>query len=1078
MIVDEGNGTTKIENTTITKVSITEDGAVGEPADKVLFANTYTPTDSDGIVIEGAKNLTGRHMINGEFTFELYDADGNLKQTVVNKDGKFAFKELFFDEVGTYTYVVKEKDLGAGGMSYDSKEIEVVIKVADDLNGELDATIVSINGSADTAIEFNNTYEITKPNSTIIEGYKTFTGREWTEDDVFTFELYEANADYEVAEGAKPLDTQKATKDNVTFAFDEITYDAEDTHYYVVKEVVGDTTVGITYDTSVYNVKVVVTDNHDGTLSVAQTVTKNNTVVEDIEFVNTYEVYEGAYAQATISGIKTLTTRPIKDAEFTFDLYQTGSDFAIIEGSTPIQTVNDGVTFTFETIKYDKIGTYYYVVKEMNAGETLNGVTYDEREHKVQVDVTDGGKGYLVSKVTVVGKEDNTLVVDNKYTITPTEFSLDVNKVLTGRDMNDGEFTFELYESDATFANTTFVMSTTNDAEGKATFEGLAKQPGTYYYVISEKAGSKGGVTYDAAKYQVTVTVADNELGGTVVTNTSYVKVTADGAEKVENVVFNNKYEPKDTDGIVLGGIKLLTGRQLVNGEFVFELFDKDGELLLQTTVNKDGRFEFKPLTFEETGTYVYTIKERNNGIGGITYDPTVFTVTIEVEDDLNGELVAKVSEIKASGSKVDAMIFENTYKAEPIKNVINGIKVLTGRDWLETDEFTFELYETESDFEISGEAIDTAIATKEHQEFTFDEITYDKQGEYYYVVKEVAGTIGGVTYDVRLYNVKVTVTDMLDGTFTLKQEVVVDDEVADVIEFVNPYSAKGTGLTLFAQKEIEGRDLVEKEFVFDLFEASAEFVINGAAIQSKENAIDGKVVFDELEFEEVGTYYYVIAEKAGNAGGVTYDDTKYFVTISVTDDLVGNLVAEIASITTNKSEEAVEDVMFNNSYAPAKTVDGIVLTAKKVFNGRELVEGQFTFNLFETDKSFNVDAVALQTAVNDALGNVTFAEMNYDKVGSYYYVITEEIGNEENIIYDTARYMVEVQVTDDKLGQLHAEVVSITKEGENAEEVVFENTYFVNTADTTTANGWLASMFVSVIALIVAVGKKRKLSK
>ena len=1078
VIVDEGNGTTKIENTTITKVSITEDGAVGEPADKVLFANTYTPTDSDGIVIEGAKNLTGRHMINGEFTFELYDADGNLKQTVVNKDGKFAFKELFFDEVGTYTYVVKEKDLGAGGMSYDSKEIEVVIKVTDDLNGELDATIVSINGSADTAIEFNNTYEITKPNSTIIEGYKTFTGREWTEDDVFTFELYEANADYEVAEGAKPLDTQKATKDNVTFAFDEITYDAEDTHYYVVKEVVGDTTVGITYDTSVYNVKVVVTDNHDGTLSVAQTVTKNNTVVEDIEFVNTYEVYEGAYAQATISGIKTLTTRPIKDAEFTFDLYQTGSDFAIIEGSTPIQTVNDGVTFTFETIKYDKIGTYYYVVKEMNAGETLNGVTYDEREHKVQVDVTDGGKGYLVSKVTVVGKEDNTLVVDNKYTITPTEFSLDVNKVLTGRDMNDGEFTFELYESDATFANTTFVMSTTNDAEGNATFEGLAKQPGTYYYVISEKAGSKGGVTYDAAKYQVTVTVADNELGGTVVTNTSYVKVTADGAEKVENVVFNNKYEPKDTDGIVLGGIKLLTGRQLVNGEFVFELFDKDGELLLQTTVNKDGRFEFTPLTFEETGTYVYTIKERNNGIGGITYDPTVFKVTIEVEDDLNGELVAKVSEIKASGSKVDAMIFENTYKAEPIKNVINGIKVLTGRDWLETDEFTFELYETESDFEISGEAIDTAIATKEHQEFTFDEITYDKQGEYYYVVKEVAGTIGGVTYDVRLYNVKVTVTDMLDGTFTLKQEVFVDDEVADMIEFVNPYSAKGTGLTLFAQKEIEGRDLVEKEFVFDLFEASAEFVINGAAIQSKENAIDGKVVFDELAFEEVGTYYYVIAEKAGNAGGVTYDDTKYFVTISVTDDLAGNLVAEIASITTNKSKEAVEDVMFNNTYAPAKTVDGIVLTAKKVFNGRELVEGQFTFNLFETDKSFNVDAVALQTAVNDALGNVTFAEMNYDKVGSYYYVITEEIGNEENIIYDTARYMVEVQVTDDKLGQLHAEVVSITKEGENAEEVVFENTYFVNTADTTTANGWLASMFVSVIALIVAVGKKRKLSK
>ena len=121
------------------------------------------------------------------------------------------------------------------------------------------------------------------------------------------------------------------------------------------------------------------------------------------------------------------------------------------------------------------------------------------------------------------------------------------------------------------------------------------------------------------------------------------------------------------------------------------------------------------------------------------------------------------------------------------------------------------ELYETESDFVISSEAIDSATATKENQEFAFNEITYDEQGEYYYVVKEVAGTIGGVTYDVRLYNVKVTVTDMLDGTFTLEQEVVVDDEVADMIEFVNPYSAKEIGLTLFAQKVIEGRDLVEK---------------------------------------------------------------------------------------------------------------------------------------------------------------------------------------------------------------------------------------------------------------------------
>ena len=164
--------------------------------------------------------------------------------------------------------------------------------------------------------------------------------------------------------------------------------------------------------------------------------------------------------------------------------------------------------------------------------------------------------------------------------------------------------------------------------------------------------------------------------------------------------------------------------------------------------------------------------------------------------------------------------------------------------------------------------------------------------------------------------------------------------------------------------------------------------------------------------------------------------------------------------------------------YVPAPTVDGIILTATKIFNGRELTEGLFTFNLFQTDETYVIDSVALQTATNDALGFVTFEEMQYETAGSYYYVINEENDGRKNIIYDTSSYMIEVKVTDDLQGQLHAEVVSITKDGEVVEEVVFENTYFVNTADTATANGYLATMFASAIALIIAVSKKRKLSK
>ncbi|MDD6467741.1 MAG: FctA domain-containing protein, partial [Erysipelotrichaceae bacterium] len=1079
-IVDNGDGTTKVAKTEIVKVSVGDNTA---PADSVIFNNTYQATDTDGIVIEGIKALTGRHLLEGEFVFELYDADGVLIQTAVNKNGKFAFESLLYETVGTYTYTVKERNLNAGGMTYDGTVFTVTVKVTDDKNGELVASIDSIKDANDRPVDklqFNNIYEIITPASITIDGTKTFTGREWMDADEFTFKLYETDSSYVVDE-AKALDTKKATKAQKSFSFNTITYNKEGIYYYVVKEIAGTDGIGISYDETFFNVEVTVVDEHDGTLDVTSKYYKDGTLVSSINFLNTYHVYEGAVAKATISGIKTLTTRAIKDGEFTFELYATASDYVIKPGVKPIQTVNDGVTFTFETIEYDKVGTYYYVVKEMRAGETKDGVTFDEKEHRLKVVVSDGGLGYLVSQIVV--EDEEVITVNNTYEITPDKFNLTATKSLTGRQLKDKEFTFELYQAaDETFVEKKLIQTVTNDANGNVTFKDLAEQPGTYYYVMKEKAGNLGGVTYDTNRYHFTVTIVDDEVGSTKVDRVVVEKVTNSGTSIVDKAEFNNTYVATDSIGLVLEGTKSLTGRDLVSGEFEFELYDENGNLL-QSTVNRNGKFTFAELKYETTGTYNYTIKEKDTKLGGVTYDSTIYSVKVVVTDDEEGELVAKVESIKnAAGAKKETLAFVNKYHAEPYKVVFNGTKVLTGRQWKDTDRFTFELYEEGQD---AVRLIDQAFATKENKEFAFKEIQLTDEGVYYYVVKEKVESLGGVTYDTTVYNIKVTLKDMLDGTFSCEQQILVNEQSAEDIVFNNTYApAKtedGKGITLSVKKSLIGRELNADEFNFDLFETDETFEVTGTAMQTKSNDATGAVVFDEIGYDTAGTYYYVVLEKQGSLGGVTYDETQYRVTVRVTDDTNGKLVAEVVSIVKNDKENTVVDnVTFENSYQPSPTPegDGISITANKVFSGKTLKENEFLFSLYETDETYTTDSAALETVSNNANGEIAFTELLYEVAGSYYYVVKEEKGTTKNVIYDSSVYYIEVLVTDDLEGHLIAEVVSITKDGESVETVEFKNVYFVDTADTTNTTNWLVSMLISALGCLVALRFRRKTTR
>ena len=957
-IVDNTTGETNAE-VTIYKISTNENGTTSTKVDAVEFVNTYEAKDTDGLVLSGTKELTGRDAINGEFSFSLYSADKNYVadakplETVVNIDGGFTFSELTYEATGDYYYVIKEVDTKLGGVAYDAKEYKVKVTVTDDGKGELVAKVVSVNGStSNLAIVFNNTYEINDEEAIVIEGVKTLFGREWLATDAFTFELYNADSAYNAVGDVLQTKVVKGTDAVKAFAFDEITYTEVGTHYYVVKEQVGSID-GVTYDETVYGVKVVVTDNLDGTLSVVKSYYQGNAEVDTIAFSNIYEVHSDAETSVIIHGMKTLTGRTLQDGEFTFVL----SD----EAGNVIETVNNYDNFAFSAITYGKEDinkTFTYKVSE-KADADDNGITYDTTVYTVTVKVVDNGDATLGTVVKYYANEQEVsgLTFENDYTITPTPFAITGTKVLTGRELVDGEFVFELYEaSDVTLSHRELVATVMNK-DGQFEFAGLEKDPGTYYYVIHEKVGDLGGITYDLSHYNVTVVIADDGNGGTKVDSTTITKaeVTEQGTEIVstDEIVFNNTYTSKDTDGLVISGTKVLEGRKLINAEFVFELYDVFGNVI-QTTVVKDGQFTFAELTYEQAGTYYYTVKEQNTNLGGVTYDDEVFFVKVVVTDNGQGELNAEIAEMKTADHKtVSELVFTNTYEVTPVTDVITGTKVLTGRDWKDTDEFTFALYQTESDYVVGSEAIATATVTSTAQTFAFAEMEFDAEGVYYYVVKEVAGTIAGINYDTTVYNIKVTVTDNLDGTFKVEKEIYVDDAVVNAVVFENEYKVTGTS---------EGT--------------------------------------------------------------------------------------------------------------------GITLEAKKVLTGagRTLVDGEFSFSLYATDADYAIKSEALETVTNKGEA-VVFTEMLYEQAGTYYYVIVEEVGKDENIVYDESTYMIRVDVTDVD-AQLVAEITSITKDGETVDVMQFTNKYIVNTSDTATNTNWVVAMLVSAMGLLVVLRERRKMAK
>ena len=668
----------------------------GVQSDAIQFTNTYK-AQPVSVRFRARKTLvdpdhTGVRLQAGQYEFTcVEDKTGGQVGTAKTNDqrGDVLFDAISYTRPGTYDYTIRETPGDRGGVTYDAARHHVRVTVTDNGEGQLLADVKYDGGTA--IPEFTNTYRAqpATDNPTAVKAVSASEGNHYKlKGDDFTFTLHRVTAPDGVTAEADQTKTNDA-RGNIRF--DQLSFPLPGTYVYTMSE--QDTTVpGVTTDGTVAAITYVVKDvDHAGRLKVVdKTITRSDgKTANGIRFDNTYNP-QGV--GCTLGGVKTIinadtaTNRIPRDGEFTFAL--TSHDGAPMpEGSKDgVKTVaNTGTGFSFGRMDYDKPGTYVYTVTEQAGRDPTIG--YSTQAYDVTVTVTDQG-GMLSASVD---RQATDVRFDNTYTPTPVDVTVKADKHLTGRDLNDGEFTAELKDSDGNLLQTKRFARVPRDAqsdkatdvregEGTLEFDKLTfDRAGVYTYTVTEQDGDLGGVTYDTTSHTVTVTVTEDADSHTLTAKTEYS--TENGSE--DGIRFTNTYQPQNVL-VELTARKRLTGRGLKVHEFEFELVDRDGKVIDTERNDKDGDIRFKPLTYgrdnngiDDCGEHRYVIRERNTGEKNVTYDRTEHHVTVTVGDDLQGNLTAKVEYDPTDGKTKDSSATP-TDKADRIKGDAVGDKPST----------------------------------------------------------------------------------------------------------------------------------------------------------------------------------------------------------------------------------------------------------------------------------------------------------------------------------------------------------------------------------------------------------------
>lgn len=909
-----GNDPTVVYDTKDVKVHIKVSDEKGElkatatydgEADVPTFTNSKPTTD---VTVEVTKILTGKDLTADAFTFGLYDQAGNEVAKGTNDRGgkvELAVKNL---NLGEYDYTLKEEKAGqtVDGVAYDAKEVKVHVKVEQN-QGDNNKTKVTVTyDGAATAPTFNNTYDA--KGSVILTATKTikvadgFDHTTKPADGEFTFDLKDA--------AGNVLDTAKNDANGKVsftreFQLSDLDGAASKDFTYTIVEQPG-AEPGMVYDSHPLTYTVTVTDGGNGALNAKAIVTSAS---GSDTFTNTYQpAATGLALGAQKSYVKKDDNTPIvpKCGEFTFDVYEGNLTAEQLAGAKPVRTATNGAdgSVNFDAFSYAKPGTHEYTIVERKGD--LAYVTYDAAVHHAVVTVADNA-GTLQASVAYDGTNVTKPSFTNTYEAQATDSgAIALTKSVDVHDgsyqLKAGDFAFELVGSDGSV-----IQTQKNDAHGKVAFDKLTfDHAGTFTYTVREvqptgDAPGVPGVTYTGKTYTLTYVVKDNNDGKLAV-ESSTVK-PSEGTENgvtPNTMTFANSYQPGQTS-YQISGTKVLenadpaTTRTPADGEFTFALIDVATGQEIDRTTNVGKAFTFKAISYTATGSHAYQVKEVAGQDGTITYSDAVLDVTVNVTDDGSGQLTATANKTAAD------LTFTNAYTPTATTATITGTKALTGRD-LAKGEFSFDLKDAD------GNVVQT-VQNGADGTFGFAPLQLDKVGTYVYTVSERAGaTANGVTYDTTVFTATVTVTEDAE-THALEAQVAYSTggKAADAVTFSNSYAPAATEVKLGASKVLSGEDLKEGQFSFQLKDA------DGKVLQTAKNAADGTVGFEAISYDKPGTYAYSISEVDDGQKNVTYDAAEHRVTVTVTDDGAGHLVATVTY------DGAVAPV-FKNTYTPPTT--------------------------------------------------------------------------------------------------------------------------------------------------------------
>lgn len=618
---------------------------------------------------------------------------------------------------------------------------------------------------------------------------------------------------------------------------------------------------------------------------------------------------------ATFKAVKVLDGRP-NGAWTDRDRYV--ADITALDGA-PANAVPAFITFAdnrTQTLQinsnaFAKEGVYRYQVRERRGDNP--GVAYDSRTWILTVTVTDDLTTFtrrITANTTCDGVQSDAIQFTNTYKAQPVSVRFRARKTLadpdhTGVRLQAGQYEFTCVE-DKTGGQVG--TAKTNDQRGDVLFDAISyTRPGTYDYTIRETPGDRGGVTYDAARHHVRVTVTDNGEGQLL------ADVKYDGGTAIPEFTNTYRAQPATDNPTAVKAVSASEGNhyKLKGDDFTFTLHRvtaPDGvtaEADQTKTNDARGNIRFDQLSFPLPGTYVYTVSERDVTVPGVTKDGTVTTITYTVKDvDHAGRLkVVDKTITRSDGKTANGIRFDNTYNPQGVGCTLGGVKTIINADTATNriprdGEFTFALTSHDGAPMPEGSKDGVKTVANTGTGFSFGRMDYDKPGTYVYTVTEQAGRDPTIGYSTQAYDVTVTVTVTEDTkSHKLAASVAYSNGKASEksILFQNTYQPGNVMVGLAARKNLTGRGLKADEFEFELVDDK------GNVIDTERNDKDGDIRFKPLTYgrdnngiDDCGEHRYVIRERNTGEKNVTYDRTEHHVTVTVGDDLQGNLTAKV----------------------------------------------------------------------------------------------------------------------------------------------------------------------------------------